>query len=381
MSRYAAVLIVVFAALGVLNCSSDSPTDTPTPLALSTPWPADAAGGVAASPTLSWTCSGAGAGTATFDVYLDLSNPPTDQVATGLSSAACACTGLAAATTYYWRVDAHGGSGPTSSAIWSFTTSSAVIVPSLVTVVGGTFNAGSTPVTIGGFAIDACEVTYELWTEVGTWAAANGYTDLSAGQNGSSGSGVNQPVTMVNWYDAVKWCNARSEMGAITPVYYTDGTQSSVYRAGDLELNIDAVKWDANGYRLPTEAEWEYAARGGALSQGYTYGGSDSADDVAWYALNSGDATHSVGTKSANEEGLYDMSGNVGEWCWDWFGDSYPAGGTTDPKGPATTQTYRLLRGGFCIGAEVTCTVATRSYDANGPGHRSNIIGFRCVVD
>jgi formylglycine-generating enzyme required for sulfatase activity len=100
---------------------------------------------------------------------------------------------------------------------------------------------------------------------------------------------------------------------------------------------------------------------------------------VAWHAGNSGITTRSVGTKSANELGIYDMSGNVGEFVWDWFDSTYPSGGTTDPKGPTTSQTYRVLRGGFFLGEEITCNVATRSYDADGPSHRGVAEGFRCV--
>jgi formylglycine-generating enzyme required for sulfatase activity len=185
---------------------------------------------------------------------------------------------------------------------------------------------------------------------------------------------------MVSWYDVIKWCNARSEKDGLTPVYYTDGTQSTIYKTGQININIDAVKWTSNGYRLPTECEWEFAARGGNLTHNYTYSGSNTIDDVAWYRNNSGNSTHTVGQKSANELGIYDMSGNVWDWCWDWWGSAYPSGGTTDPKGSSTTQTYRLMRGGcFFVDYESYCRIGARGN--YGPNFRVIYFGFRCVQD
>jgi formylglycine-generating enzyme required for sulfatase activity len=204
----------------------------------------------------------------------------------------------------------------------------------------------------------------------------HGYTDLPAGQQGSNSSGTNNPVTQVNWYDIVKWCNARSEKDSLKPVYYTDNAQTTVYQTGQLDLTPDAVKWTANGYRLPTEAEWEFAARGGTSSQGYTYSGSNTIDDVAWYSPPSGSATHTVGTKNANELGIYDMSGNVWECCWDLYG-TYSSAALTDPKG-ATSSTTRVMRGGSIKYNSSGCRVTFRGIIyPNDQGNGD--VGFRCT--
>ncbi len=252
-------------------------------------------------------------------------------------------------------------------------------IPTMVPVAGGTFTDGSTPVSISSFNIDKYEVTYELWTAVRNWGLIHGYTDLPSGGNGYLPVGTNNPVTTVNWYDIVKWCNARSEKDGLTPVYYTNSTQSTVCRIGETVINNDAVKWNANGYRLPTEAEWEFAARGGTQTHGSTYSGSNTVGDVAWYSENSGQSTHTVGQKTANELGIYDMSGNVYEWCWDWWGPAYPSGGTADPKGPSSTQSWRCLRGGSFLSPETYCLVHDRAYYYRDPGVIYSGNGFRCA--
>jgi formylglycine-generating enzyme required for sulfatase activity len=317
-----------------------------------------------------------------YDVYLDTISNPMTAISTNKTTTSITRSGLKYNTTYYWKIvakDSNETTGPT----WSFTTSGE-FSPNVVEIAGGTFTAGTSSVIINSFKIDNYEVTYDLWTEVRNWGLSNGYTDLPAGGNGYNPVGSKNPVTEINWYDIVKWCNARSEKDGLSPVYYTNGTQDTVYRTGQININIDAVKWTANGYRLPTECEWEFAARGGTQNHGYTYSGSNTIDDVAWYYSSNSNSTHSVGQKSANELGIYDMSGNVWEWCWDWYGSTYPSGGTTDPKGPSTTQTYRLLRGGSFYTGESNCRVASRNYADYGygnPNNRGSTYGFRCVQD
>ena len=249
----------------------------------------------------------------------------------------------------------------------------------MISVVGGTFTDDSISVTINSFWIDKYEITFELWTEVRTWAITHGYSDLAIGQSGQFSTSANNPITRVNWYDVVKWCNARSEKDGLTPVYYTRIDQDTIYRTGSIGINISSVKWNANGYRLPTEVEWEFAARGGTSSHGDTLSGSNNPDSVAWYNNNSGTMTHTVGTKSANELGIYDMSGNVWELCWDWFDawTAYPSGGNIDPKGPSTSQTYRIVRGGAFHVNQIACGVSILNYGV--PIESYPDLGFRCV--
>ena len=177
----------------------------------------------------------------------------------------------------------------------------------MIYVEGGTFQMGSTnggsseqpihTVTVSSFLIGKYEVTQKEWQEV-------------MGYNPSYSEGDNRPVEKVSWYDAVEFCNKLSEKEGLTPAYTINGF--------DVSCN-----WSANGYRLPTEAEWEYAAKGGKKSKNYKYSGSDNIDDVAWYDANSDGRSHDVGTKAPNELGIYDMSGNVWEMCWDSFDNSY----------------------------------------------------------
>jgi formylglycine-generating enzyme required for sulfatase activity len=282
----------------------------------------------------------------------------------------------------------------------STATNPPILGPDMVAVNAGSFIMGSsnildgtaTPVhgvTLGSFNIDIYEVTFDKWKEVRNWALIHGYasTEIAEGRNGSATAGApligtNNPVVYINWYDILKWCNARSEKEGLTPVYYTNNTLATVYRSGELNLAADAVNWTANGYRLPTEAEWEFAARGGTMSNNYTFSGSNSITSVGWYFTNSGSSTHSVGTKTANELGIYDMTGNVQEWCWDWYG-SYPSNPQTDPKGPLTGP-YRIFRGGNYFRVEYQCRLAYRGLSDFYLVHesdRSLDTGFRCVQD
>ena len=232
-----------------------------------------------------------------------------------------------------------------------------VVPEHLVLVKGGTFQMGEKdqahPVTLSDFLIAKHQLTFK---EYDAFCKATG-RDLASDEGWGRGK---RPVIYVSWFDAIDYCNWRSQQEGLREVYQIKPQQVS-------------PNWQANGYRLPTEAEWEYAARGGQQSQGFEYAGSNNPDEVAWYYGNSGNKTHPVGEKKANELGLYDLSGNVWEWCWDWY-DDYPSKAMEDPKGP-DTGSFRVARGGSWYGRPILARVASR--DLYAPDHRRGNIGFR----
>ncbi len=213
--------------------------------------------------------------------------------------------------------------------------------------------------TISDFSIGKYEVTYDLWYDVYKWSVNNGYHFANRGREGSHGidgayptDNRYHPVTMINWRDCVVWCNAYSEMMGFIPVYKSGGAVLKDSRDSNFSNCDNATcDWSANGYRLPTEGEWQFAASdcdnvpynyvSGAT---HDYENKDACEKVAWYGTNSDFGTHPVGEKQFNYLDLYDMSGNVWEWCWDIY-DFYPSDSTTDYRG-AVVGSNRVLRGG-----------------------------------
>ncbi len=211
------------------------------------------------------------------------------------------------------------------------------------------------------------QVTQGLWTSV---MGSNPCSDYFVDKN--------HPVANISWFDAVDFCNRYSLKDGKDPVYnglgeYQVGSAATLsdQELQTLSANI-TMNLSANGYRLPTEAEWEYAAR---ARKNFLYAGSDELQDVAWYFTNSGPTPHVGGRKKGNEFGLYDMSGNISEMCWDWFGD-YDGFSQRDPVGVAT-GTVRICRGGSWGSRPKYCRLSARS--AGIPQSSSHYVGLRLV--
>ncbi|MCL2443967.1 MAG: formylglycine-generating enzyme family protein, partial [Treponema sp.] len=297
-------------------------------------------------------------------------------------------TSLTAGTYYYYcRLNAGGGASPVSSNVARVI----VVEPiEMVQVPGGSFELGrnlgtgggsdETPVStvnISGFYMGKYQVTREQYfTVMGTYPGFILAAHAAAAEQ-------------VSWYDAIVFCNRLSNMEDLTPAYSISGSTNpdawgTVPTSSNATWNAVQIVSGSTGYRLPTEAQWEYAAKGGNGSPGnFTYSGSNDPDAVAWYRGNSGNITHEVGKKAPNSLGIYDMSGNVAEWCWDWFG-IYTSTTKIDPTG-APSGTNRVIRGGSWGHSSENVRSVYRSH--NDPGSRARYyytdyygyIGFRLL--
>ena len=370
------------------------------------------AGSATAAPVVTNLTASQRTGTKLVDIAYDVAAPGFAAVTVSLEiSSDAGATWTVPATSATGHVGAGVAPGTGKAIVWdagvdwagnystqmNFRLVADILVPvGLAVIPGGSFTMGRTSgdtesdappvtVTVGTFYLAETETTKAQWDMVRTWAVAHSspYTDLAAG----AGKAADHPVQMVSWWDVVKWCNARSEMEGLTPVYTVGG---AVMRTGTM---VPDVNWAANGYRLPTEAEWEKSARGGLAGKRFPlgdqishaeanyYGATGYAYDLSpidnyhpTYTTGGVPYTSAVGSFSGNGFGLKDMAGNVYEWCWDWFAPGTYTNGATDPRGPAS-GTFRVFRGGGWSAIAFNARASLRGNSA--PTDTYDNVGFR----
>lgn len=232
------------------------------------------------------------------------------------------------------------------------------------------------------FQLKATEVTWNEWKSVQERAHGFKYTDLTEGRNGQGGGeDGNHPVVGISWWDVVKWCNLLSQIELRKPVYYSNAALTPAYVVKTGIPELVAVDWTANGYRLPTEAEWEFACRQAISEKAFHTGDISNTglkdhnlDEAGWFLGNSNGSTHPVGGKTPNRFGLFDMHGNVAEWCWDIEG-TLKTEDVIDPRG-ATKGESRVIRGGSWLDSAEHCRAAYRG-SLVSTADASPSVGFR----
>ncbi|RMA67687.1 formylglycine-generating enzyme family protein [Ulvibacter antarcticus] len=364
------LLILFTVVFALTSCSKDNdPVDNTTVPTLTTlditditPTSATSGGDITATGGADITAKGVCWSTSQNPTILDFASDQGGNPSNYTSN----ISGLTANTTYYVRAYATNSKGTGYGNELEFIAEN-IFPGEKVSVAGGTFQMGSTTggadeapvhsVTVSNFSISKHEITNAQY--------AIFMNDIGANIDGS--------------FNGVEYLDMD---GAAIQISHTSG--SFMVDPGKENFPVIEVSWfgakaysEHYGGRLPTEAEWEFAAEGGASSVGYIYSGSNTIDDVAWYTTNSGSATHPVGTKSANELGLHDMSGNVWEWTNDWYAsDYYSSSPSNNPQGPLTGAS-RVFRGGSWFSIASSCRVADRNN--NDPTGTFNRLGFRPI--
>ncbi|MCF7920407.1 MAG: formylglycine-generating enzyme family protein [Candidatus Cloacimonetes bacterium] len=400
-----AAVITIFLMFSCTDNTTETNNENEAPWIPTNPLPINGSTDINISPALSWSCSDPEGDSLSYDVYFGIVPAPgiEELVSVHQSEKSYNPDTLQFETTYYWKIVADDGELNSTSEVWSFSTEAEGISDNLITVQGGSFQMGDThgsgdadelpvhAVTLSSFRIGKYEVTHQEVIDVYNWALDNnhiyyenfdvlnstGDPEVLLDLNDSdcaiefiynalvfSGSvyaaSPEYPCIEITWFGAAAYCNFLSIIQNFDPCY-------------------NFVDWScnqaANGYRIPTEAEWEFAARGGVAEPDYIYSGSDICSDVAWFTGNSTSNTHIAGLRQANGLGIFDMSGNVWEWCNDWYSATYYDISPVDnPAGPET-GTGRVMRGGSFSSDDFYCRVSFRG--SNTPFSSNENRGFR----